>query len=72
MKSTMISKLASKLTSNKRSKASPTSSAVQNASDSDNGNERYAQFDNRSGFVQFGTVRAENGIFWCKIAGIFP
>ena len=49
----MISKLASKLTSNKRSKASPTSSAVQNASDSDNGNERYAQFDNRSGFVQF-------------------
>ena len=53
MKSTMISKLASKLTSNKRSKASPTSSAVQNASDSDNGNERYAQFDNRSGFVQF-------------------
>ena len=53
MKSTMISKLASKLTSNKRSKASPTSSAVPNASDSDNGNERYAQFDNRSGFVQF-------------------
>lgn len=53
MKSTMISKLASKLTSNKCSKASPTSSAVQNASDSDNGNERYAQFDNRSGFVQF-------------------
>ena len=57
MKSTMISKLASKLTSklasNKGSKASPTSSAVQNASDSDNGNERYAQFDNRSGFVQF-------------------
>ena len=55
MKSTMLSKLASKLTSNKRSKASPTSSAVQNASDSDsdNGNERYAQFDNRSGFVQF-------------------
>ena len=57
MKSTMASKstskLTSKLTSNKRSKASPTSSAVQNASDSDNGNERYAQFDNRSGFVQF-------------------
>ena len=26
---------------------------MQNASDSDNGNERYAQFDNRSGFVQF-------------------
>ena len=67
MKSTMISKLASKLTSNKRSKASPTSSAVQNASDSDSvrasasasigasDHERhaYAQFDNRSGFVQF-------------------
>ena len=63
MKSTMISKLASKLTSNKRSKASPTSSAVPNASDSasdsarasDNDHERhaYAQFDNRSGFVQF-------------------
>ena len=53
MKSTMASKSTSKLTSNKRSKASPTSSAVQNASDSDNGNERYAQFDNRSGFVQF-------------------
>lgn len=59
MKSTMISKLASKLTSNKRSKPSPTSSAVPNASDSvsagDNDNERYAysQFDNRSGFVQF-------------------
>lgn len=57
MKSTMISKLTSKLTSklasNKGSKASPTSSAVSNASDSDNGNERYAQFDNRSGFVQF-------------------
>lgn len=57
MKSTM----ASKLTSNKRSKPSPTSSAVPNASDgasasigaSDNDNERYAQFDNRSGFVQF-------------------
>lgn len=69
MKSTMISKLASKLTSNKRSKASPTSSAVPNASDSDsvsasdsaranvNGNDHerhaYAQFDKRSGFVQF-------------------
>lgn len=61
MKSTMISKLASKLTSkltsNKRSKASLTSSAVPNASvstsASDNGNERYAQFDKRSGFVQF-------------------
>ena len=67
MKSTMISKLTSKLTSklasNKGSKASPTSSAVPNASDgasdsaraSDNDHERhaYAQFDNRSGFVQF-------------------
>ena len=67
MKSTMISKLASKLTSNKRSKPSPTSSAVPNASDSDSvrasasasigasDHERhaYAQFDNRSGFVQF-------------------
>ena len=61
MKSTMASKstskLTSKLTSNKRSKLSPTSSAVPNASDSasdnDNDNERYAQFDNRSGFVQF-------------------
>ena len=57
MKSTMISKLASKLTSNKRSKASPTSSAVSNASDSDSvgasDHERHAQFDNRSGFVQF-------------------
>ena len=65
MKSTMASKSTSKLTSkptsNKGSKASPTSSAVPNASDStsasasasDNGNERYAQFDNRSGFVQF-------------------
>ena len=55
MKSTM----ASKLTSNKRSKPSPTSSAVPNASDgvsvsdNDNDNERYAQFDKRSGFVQF-------------------
>ena len=69
MKSTMISKLASKLTSNKRSKASPTSSAVPNASDSasdsdsvrasasigasDHQRHAYAQFDNRSGFVQF-------------------
>ena len=67
MKSTMISKLTSKLTSklasNKGSKASPTSSAVPNASvsasdsarASDNDHERhaYAQFDNRSGFVQF-------------------
>ena len=53
MKSTMISKL----TSNKRSKPSPTSSAVPNASDSvsagDNERHAYAQFDNRSGFVQF-------------------
>lgn len=63
MKSTMASKLTSKLTSNKRSKASLTSSAVPNASDgasdsaraSDNDHQRhaYAQFDNRSGFVQF-------------------
>ena len=61
MKSTMISKLTSKLTSklasNKGSKASPTSSAVPNASDSDSvgasDHERHAQFDNRSGFVQF-------------------
>ena len=65
MKSTMTSKLTSKLTSNKPSKPSPTSSAVPNASDSvsasdsarasDNDHERhaYAQFDNRSGFVQF-------------------
>ena len=65
MKSTMASKstskLTSKLTSNKRSKPSPTSSAVPNASDSnrarasDNDHERhaYAQFDKRSGFVQF-------------------
>ena len=61
MKSTMISKLTSKLTSklasNKGSKASPTSSAVSNASDSDSvgasDHERHAQFDNRSGFVQF-------------------
>ena len=59
MKSTMISKLTSKLTSNKGSKASLTSSAVPNASDSasdndnDNDHERYAQFDKRSGFVQF-------------------
>lgn len=55
MKSTM----ASKLTSNKRSKASPTSSAVPNTSDSvsvrasDHERHAYAQFDNRSGFVQF-------------------
>lgn len=63
MKSTMTSKLTSKLTSNKPSKPSPTSSAVPNASDgasdsaraSDNDHQRhaYAQFDNRSGFVQF-------------------
>lgn len=65
MKSTMTSKqtskLTSKLTSNKRSKPSPTSSAVPNASDSvsarasDNDHEghAYAQFDKRSGFVQF-------------------
>ena len=67
MKSTMASKstskLTSKLTSNKPSKPSPTSSAVPNASDgasdsaraSDNDHQRhaYAQFDKRSGFVQF-------------------
>ncbi len=63
MKSTMASKLTSKLTSklalNKRSKPSPTSSAVPNASDgvsvsdNDNDTERYAQFDKRSCFVQF-------------------
>ena len=61
MKSTMASKstskLTSKLASNKGSKASPTSSAVSNASDSDSvgasDHERHAQFDNRSGFVQF-------------------
>lgn len=67
MKSTMASKstskLTSKLTSNKRSKPSLTSSAVPNASDSasdndndndhDHDHERYAQFDKRSGFVQF-------------------
>ncbi|HBI49270.1 MAG TPA: hypothetical protein DDY26_05540, partial [Moraxellaceae bacterium] len=59
MKSTMASKLTSKLTSNKRSKPSLTSSSVPNASDSaranDSDHERhaYAQFDNRSGFVQF-------------------
>ena len=71
MKSTMASKstskLTSKLTSNKRSKPSPISSTVPNASvsasdnprararASDNDHERhaYAQFDNRSGFVQF-------------------
>lgn len=57
MKSTMASKSTSKPTSNKGSKASLTSPAVPNASDStsasDNGNERHVQFDNRSGFVQF-------------------
>lgn len=67
MKSTMASKstskLASKLTSNKHSKPSPTSSAVPNgsvsasasarASDNDHQRHAYAQFDNRSGFVQF-------------------
>ena len=63
MKSTMASKSTSKLTSNKPSKPSPTSSAVPNASDgasdsaraSDNDHQRhaYAQFDKRSGFVQF-------------------
>ena len=69
MKSTMASKLTSKPTSkptsNKGSKPSPISSTVPNASDSvsasdsarasDNDHERhaYAQFDNRSGFVQF-------------------
>ena len=53
MKSTMTSKL----TSNKGSKPSPTSSAVPNASvsagDNDHDHHAYAQFDNRSGFVQF-------------------
>ena len=67
MASKSTSKLTSKPTSNKGSKASPTSSAVPNASDSDSvrasasasigasDHERhaYAQFDNRSGFVQF-------------------
>lgn len=57
MKSTMASKLTSKLTSNKPSKSSPTSSAVPNdsgsAGDNDNDRHAYAQFDNRSGFVQF-------------------
>lgn len=63
MKSTMASKLTSKLTSNKRSKPSLTSSAVPNASvsnrdsasngASDHERHAYAQFDNRSGFVQF-------------------
>lgn len=61
MKSTMISKLTSKLTSSKSSKPSLTSSAVPNASDSvsvrasDNDHEphAYAKFDKRSGFVQF-------------------
>lgn len=64
MKSTMTSKQTSKLTSNKPSKASPTSSAVPNASDSNRASastgasdhERHAQFDNRSGFVQFFTA----------------
>ena len=59
MASKLTSKLTSKLASNKGSKPSPTSSAVPNASDgvsvsdNDNDNERYAQFDKRSGFVQF-------------------
>ena len=63
MKSTMASKSTSKLTSkptsNKGSKASLTSPAVPNASDSvrasigASDHERHAQFDNRSGFVQF-------------------
>ncbi|BFL69046.1 ABC transporter permease [Moraxella osloensis] len=57
MISKLTSKLTSKLASNKGSKASPTSSAVSNASDSDSvgasDHERHAQFDNRSGFVQF-------------------
>ncbi|MCK6053131.1 ABC transporter permease [Moraxella osloensis] len=61
MISKLTSKLTSKLASNKGSKASPTSSAVSNASDSDSDSdsvgasdhERHAQFDNRSGFVQF-------------------
>lgn len=63
MKSTMASKstskLTSKLTSNKGSKASLTSTAVPNASDSASASigasdhERHAQFDKRSGFVQF-------------------
>ena len=55
----MKSNMASKLTSNKRSKPSPTSSAVSNArasvraSDNDHERHAYARFDNRSGFVQF-------------------
>lgn len=59
MKSTMASKSTSKLTSNKPSKASLTSSTVPNgsvsarASDNDRERHAYAQFDNRSGFVQF-------------------
>ena len=59
MKSTMISKLTSKLTSNKRSKPSLTSFDVPNGSDSararasDHERHAYAQFDKRSGFVQF-------------------
>ncbi len=52
----MISKLTSKLASNKGSKASLTSTAVPNASDSASigasDHERHAQFDKRSGFVQ--------------------
>lgn len=51
MKSTMASKLTSKLTSNKGSKASPISSTVPN--DNDHERQVYAQFDKRSGFVQF-------------------
>lgn len=53
MKSTMASKSTSKLTSNKGSKPSPTSSAAPNASTGASDHERHAQFDNRSGFVQF-------------------
>nr|WP_312177139.1 ABC transporter permease [Moraxella sp. CTOTU46934] len=61
MASKSTSKQTSKLTSNKGSKPSPTSSAVPNASDSNRASastgasdhERHAQFDNRSGFVQF-------------------
>lgn len=67
MASKSTSKLTSKLTSNKPSKPSLTSTAVPNASDgasdsarasasigaSDHERHAYAQFDNRSGFVQF-------------------
>lgn len=67
MASKSTSKLASKLTSNKGSKASPISTAVPNASAGvsvsvsarasasigASDHERHAQFDNRSGFVQF-------------------